>query len=328
MKVLALIAEQVGGTELAGLVSSALGEGFEASAASDVMSYEASHLDEAEVIVTALCPVNAEHIAAASKLKLIQCFSHGFDHVDVDAAAERGIPVCNLGASGAEDHNVAEHTFLLLLALAKRLVEGHTGLRLGRWVMPELRRAGLAELKGRTLGILGLGMIGRQVARRAKAFDMNVIYFDPVEIPEEVERESGAERRSLEDLLRESDAVTIHAPLTPSTRHLLNAKKLALMKQTAFLINTSRGAIVDSDALAEALNTGSIAGAGLDVFDPEPPQPDHALLRAPNVVLSPHVAGVTKESIDRILHEAVTNVRRYAAGEPLRDIVNGVSLGA
>lgn len=324
MKVLSLFAAHVGGGPVAERVASTLGEGFEIVGSDDAGAEGGVHIKDAEVILTALSPVTAEHIEITQRLRMIQCTSHGFDHVDIDAAAAKGIAVCNVGTSGAEAHNVAEHTFLLMLALAKRLVEGHNALVDGRW---QSGGQGLTELNGRTLGIVGLGTIGREVAARGNVFGMKVIYSDPIEIPEEVEKSLGVERRELDDLLRQADFVTIHVPLMKSTHHLIDERRLGLMKNSAFLINTARGALVDQAALADALNEGRIAGAGIDVYDPEPPPPDHPLLKAKNVVLSPHVAGVTRESVARIMGESLENVRRFARGEPVRDIVNGVTLG-
>lgn len=278
-------------------------------------------LRSAHVIITALAPVTAEHIAAAEALELVQCASHGFDYVDVTAVRARGARVCTIGSSGAEAQNVAEQTFALMLALAKRLVPAHTALVEADWALPRLQRS-LTELSGKTLGIVGLGQIGRQVARRAAAFDMTVVYAGRRRLPEETEaRLGGARHVPLDELLRTCDYVTLHVPLTEETRHLLDGGRLALLKPTAFVINTARGALIDQDALADALEKGALAGAGLDVFDPEPPTPALRLLRAPNVVLSPHVGGVTRETLVRIALAAVQNVTAHLAGDPPRDVV-------
>jgi phosphoglycerate dehydrogenase-like enzyme len=304
-----------------------LGPGFELTPllAGDVAADGGAHLADAEAILSVFAPVTAAHAAAAGRLKLVQCTSHGFDHVDLDATAEQGIAVCNVGTSGAEAHNVAEHTMLLMLALAKRLVEGHNGLRAGGWPGLELQRLGMTELEGRTLGVVGLGMIGREVSKRAQAFGMRVIYSGRRRHAPEEETALGVEWRELDDLLAESDMVTLHVPLTPETRHVVDARRIALMKPTASLVNTAREGLVDTEALVEALESGRLAGAGYDVFDPEPPPPEHPLLRAPKVALSPHTAGATGESVQRIVEAAVANVRRLAAGEPLSDVVNGVT---
>ncbi|GDY71884.1 2-hydroxyacid dehydrogenase [Streptomyces avermitilis] len=266
--------------------------------------------------------MTAEHIAAAPELQLIQCASHGFDYVDLDAARARGLPVCNIGSSGAEQQNVAEQTFALMLALAKQLVPAHTALVDADWALPRLQRS-ITELSGKTLGIVGLGHIGEEVARRAVAFDMRIVYAGRERVGAEREaRLGGARHVGLDELLRTADYVTLHAPLTEATRHLLDADRLALLKPTAFVINTARGALIDQDALADALEKGALAGAGIDVFDPEPPTSALRLLRAPNVVLSPHVAGVTRETLVRIALAAVQNAADFVAGETPRDLVS------
>lgn len=319
--VLAVVSPHVGGRQ----AGAALATIFPAEARVTVVERtdeDAAALREAHVIVTGLGPVTAEHIAAAPRLEFIQCASHGFDYVDLEAARARNIPVCNIGSSGAEKQNVAEQTFALMLALAKQLVPAHTALVDADWALPRLQQS-ITELSGKTLGIVGLGHIGEEVARRALAFDMTILYAGPSRLDEETEaRLGGARHVGLEELLRTSDYVTLHAPLTDSTRHLLDAGRLALMKPTAFVINTARGALIDQDALADALDKGTLAGAGIDVFDPEPPTAALRLLKAPNVVLSPHVAGVTRETLVRIALAAVQNAADFVAGGEPRDIVS------
>ncbi|GAA3811878.1 2-hydroxyacid dehydrogenase [Streptomyces coacervatus] len=279
-------------------------------------------LHTAHVIITALSPVTAEHLAAAPDLKLVQCASHGFEYVDLDAARARDVVVCNIGSSGAESQNVAEQTFALMLALAKQLIPAHTALVEADWALPRLQRS-LTELSGKTLGIVGLGGIGQEVARRAVAFDMSIVYAGRRRLPEETEaRLGGARHVALDELLRTADYVSLHAPLTDETRHLLDAERLALLKPTAFVINTARGALIDQDALADALENGTLAGAGIDVFDPEPPTPALRLLKSPNVVLSPHVGGVTRETLIRIALAAVQNVAGFLTGGEPRDVVS------
>ncbi|WP_330281196.1 2-hydroxyacid dehydrogenase [Streptomyces sp. NBC_00588] len=319
--VLAVISAHVGGrTAGAGLATLFPGE-------ANVTVVEAADEDPAalcgaHVVITALAPVSAEHLAAAPDLELVQCASHGFDYVDLEAARARGVRVANIGSSGAEAQNVAEQTFALMLALAKQLVPAHTALVEADWALPRLQRS-LTELSGKTLGIVGLGNIGQQVARRAVAFDMNVVYAGRRRLPEDTEaRLGGARHVPLDELLRTADYVSLHAPLTDETRHLLDAERLALLKPSAFVINTARGALIDQDALADALEKGALAGAGIDVFDPEPPTPALRLLRSPNVVLSPHVGGVTRETLVRIALAAVQNVTAFLTGEPPKDVVN------
>ncbi|MFF4212153.1 2-hydroxyacid dehydrogenase [Streptomyces sp. NPDC001796] len=318
--VLAVVSPHVGGRQ----AGAALATVFPGEARVTVVERtdeDPAALREAHVIVTGLGPVTAEHIAAAPELRLIQCASHGFDYVDLDAARARNIPVCNIGSSGAEKQNVAEQTFALMLVLAKQLVPAHTALVDADWALPRLQQS-ITELSGKTLGIVGLGHIGQEVARRAVAFDMSIVYTGPEPLDAQTEARLGARYVGLDELLRTSDYVTLHAPLTDATRHLLNAERLALLKPTAFVINTARGALIDQDALADALETGTLAGAGIDVFDPEPPTPALRLLKAPNVVLSPHVAGVTRETLVRIALAAVRNAADFLSSGELHDVVS------
>ncbi|MFC8513649.1 2-hydroxyacid dehydrogenase [Streptomyces sp. NPDC057257] len=318
--VLAVIAPHVGGrTAGAGLATLFPGEANVTVV--EATDEQPSALREAHVVITALAPVTAQHLAAAPDLRLVQCASHGFDYVDLDAARARGVRVANIGSSGAESQNVAEQTFALMLALAKQLIPAHTALMEADWALPRLQRS-LTELSGKTLGIVGLGNIGQEVARRAVAFDMSIVYAGRRRLPQETEdRLGGARHLPLDELLRTADYVTLHAPLTDETRNLLNAERLALLKPTAFVINTARGALIDQDALADALEKGALAGAGVDVFDPEPPTPALRLLKAPGVVLSPHVGGVTRETLIRIALAAVQNVTDFLTGGQPKDVV-------
>ncbi|MFG3288445.1 2-hydroxyacid dehydrogenase [Streptomyces sp. NPDC048179] len=319
--VLAVIPPHVGGRAAGAGVASLLPADAKVTVVESAGEDPAA-LRAARVVITALAPVTAEHLAAAPELELVQCASHGFDYVDTEAARAQGVSVCTIGSSGAEAQNVAEQTFALMLALAKQLVPAHQALTEGDWALPRLQRS-LTELSGKTLGIVGLGQIGQQVARRAAAFDMTVLYTQRRRASEETEeRYGGARYVPLEELLAAADYVTLHCPLTPETRHLLGTERLALLRPTAFVVNTARGALIDQEALADALEKGALAGAGLDVFDPEPPTPALRLLRAPHVVLSPHVGGVTRETLIRIALAAVQNVLDFLAGGAPRDVVN------
>ncbi|GGX96779.1 2-hydroxyacid dehydrogenase [Streptomyces fructofermentans] len=318
--VLAVISPHVGGRS-AGAGLATLFPGEARVTVVEAADEDPAALREAHVLVTGLGPVTAEHLAGAPELELIQCASHGFDYVDLDAARARNVPVCTIGSSGAEKQNVAEQTFALMLALAKQLIPAHTALVDADWALPRLQRS-ITELSGKTLGLIGPGHIGQEVARRAVAFDMTVLYAGPRALGAETEeRLGGARHVGLDELLRCSDYVTLHAPLNDSTRHLLDAERLALLKPTAFVVNTARGALIDQDALADALESGALAGAGIDVFDPEPPTSALRLLRSPNVVLSPHAAGVTRETLVRIALAAVQNVLEFLSGRPPRDVV-------
>jgi phosphoglycerate dehydrogenase-like enzyme len=319
--VLAVIPPQVGGraagAALAGLLADRAHVTVVESAGEDPDALSAAH-----VIVTALSPVGADHLRAAPLLELVQCVGHGHDHVDLAAAERHGVAVCTIASSGAEGNSVAEHAFALILACAKRIVPAHTALAAGDWALPRLRPH-LTELAGKTLGIVGLGHIGRDVARKAAAFDMTVLYSSPRRAPQHVEERTGARWTELEELLRTSDVVTLHAPLHDGTRNLLDARRLALLKPTAVVVNTARGPLIDQDALAAALEDGRLAAAGIDVFDPEPPPPGSRLLGAPNVVLTPHAGAVTRETLVRIALAAVENVRRHLDGAQPHDVVAG-----
>lgn len=319
--VLAVVSPHVGGRAVGAGLATLFPEGVNVTVV-EAPDEDPAALRAAHVIITALAPVTGEHLCAAPELRLVQCASHGFDYVDLDAARAHAVRVCNIGSSGAEAQNVAEQTFALMLALAKQLIPAHTALVEADWALPRLRRS-LTELSGKTLGIVGLGQIGQEVARRAAAFDMTVLYAGRRRVPEETERRVGGARHvPLDELLRTADYVSLHTPLTDGTRQLLNAERLALLKPTAFVVNTARGALIDQDALADALEKGALAGAGLDVFDPEPPTAALRLLRAPNVVLSPHAGGVTRETLVRIALAAVQNVTGFLTGQDPRDVVS------
>jgi phosphoglycerate dehydrogenase-like enzyme len=319
-QVLAVVSPRVGGRAIGAPLASAFGAAAEITVV-ETPDEDKAALARAHVIITGLAPVTAEHIAAAPALELIQCASHGFDYVDPAAARSRGITVCNIGSSGAEAHDVAEQTMALMLALAKQLVPAHIALTQEDWALPRLMRS-ITELSGKTLGLIGFGHIGQLVARRAAAFDMDIVYTDRRGAFNGAAERLRAHRTELDELLRISDYVSLHLPLTEQTRHLLDAERLARLKPTAFVINTARGALIDQDALADALEAGRIAGAGVDVFDPEPPTAALRLLRAPNAVLSPHVGGVTRETLTRIVMAAVANVSAYLAGKPPADVVS------
>ncbi|HEU5322192.1 MAG TPA: 2-hydroxyacid dehydrogenase, partial [Methylomirabilota bacterium] len=252
-------------------------------------------------------------------LRLVQLLSAGYDRVDVEAARKAGVPVANNG--GANATAVAEHTLMLALAVLKRLVRFHNDVVAGRWRVGGSGEPGVYELAGRTLGIVGLGNIGRKVARRAAAFDMRVQYHDVARLAEDAEDALGVRFVLLDELLRSSDVVSLHVPLDDSTRHLLGARELALMKPDAVLINTCRGPVVDEAALYEALAGGRLAGAGLDVLVEEPPPPTHPLLALPNVTLTPHSAGPTWENWTARFRNGFDNIQRVAAGRPPRWVI-------
>ncbi len=244
--------------------------------------------------------------AAAAGLKAIARAGVGYDGVDVAAATDHGIAVTI--APGTNQDSVAEHTFMLMLALARNLITQHALIAQGQWP----RRAN-QPLRGRTLGVVGFGRIGKAVALRGLAFGMTVVAFDPF-ADREFAEEHGIPLVEFEDLLRQSDYVTLHMPMLPGTRHAMNAKSLALMKPTAFLLNTARGGVVNEADLYDALVNKRLAGAGLDVFDQEPPG-DNPLLKLDSVVLTAHTAGVDVQSRDDMARAAARAIVRLLSGE-------------
>ena len=273
-------------------------------------------LEDADFLVVGLEPVGEEIFRRTGRLKLVQRLGRGYENVDLEAAARHGIPVCTMPDFNAAA--VAEHAFMLMLALAKRLFESTLLMKAGRWPAREVVGRGVYDVAGKTLGIVGLGAIGREVAGRARAFAMPVVYYDTRAPSPEVADALEVEEASLEGLLAESDIVTLHLPLLPETRRIIGRRELARMKKTALLINTARGALVDEEALAEALEQGTIAGAGLDVFSREPWEGPHPLRQCPNVILTPHLAGQTREAMERMVAVMLENLDRVADGrEPL-----------
>lgn len=259
-----------------------------------------------------------EELAAARRLKLFQLLSAGYDWLDLEVFRRHGIPVANNDGSNAI--STAEHAVLLMLALLKQLPQHHVATAAGQWLGMR-HTMELRELRGRTVGLVGFGRIARHVAKRVHAFDAVVRYSKPARAAPEDEAPIAAEYRSLEDLLAESDIVSLHAPLSPATRGLLDARALARMRPGSYLVNTARGALIDEGALVDALRSGHLAGAGLDAFAHEPVDPSSALLSLPNVVLTPHVAGSTRDTWTYRMSAAWDNVRRVEAGlEPLSRI--------
>ncbi len=249
----------------------------------------------------------------APKLKLVQLLSAGYDRVDIAAARKAGVPVCNNG--GANSTAVAEHAILLMLAVSRRLVWQHENVAGGRWRGNNASGVKLFEVYGKTLGIVGLGTIGRKTAKIARAMGMHVVYYDVTRLSEEHAEQIGVRFALLEELLKVSDIVSLHVPLLAETKHMINAARLKMMKPSAFLINTCRGPVVDEPALIEALGNGTIAGAGLDVFDQEPPPPDNPLFALPNVTLTAHFAGPTWDTQFSRFRNAYDNCQRVLRGE-------------
>lgn len=241
------------------------------------------------LIVRGRTKVGRDVLDRAGLLKVVARSGTGLDNVDVSAAHSRGIKVVNTPESLVEA--VAEHVILLMLALSRRVLEADDSTRRGDWSKGRLVGS---ELRGKQIGIVGLGRIGRRVGEIARVIGMSVVAHDVVPIPSDVLTSLGAKLLELDSLLSTSDYVTLHVPLTEQTRHLVDARRLQLMRRSSFLINASRGGVIDENALAAALKDGRLAGAGLDVFESEPPSGD--ILTAPNTVLTPHVGGQTMEA--------------------------------
>ena len=256
--------------------------------------------------------MGGEFFRSATKLRLVQLLSAGYDHVDIEAARKAKVPVSNNG--GANAIAVAEHTIMLMLAVYKRIVRFHNDVVAGKWRASNPNDSRVYELAGKTLGIVGLGNIGKKVARRAAAFDMKIQYYDIARLNEDQEDALGARFALFEELLRSSDVLSLHVPLTDGTRRMMGAREFALMKDSAILINTCRGPVVDEAALHQALTTRQIAGAGLDVMVQEPPSADHPLFRLDNITITPHLAGPTWENWAKAFRNGFDNIQRVAAG--------------
>jgi glyoxylate reductase len=262
--------------------------------------------------------INEEMLRVAAKLRVAANVAVGYDNIDVDACTKRGVVATN--TPGVLDETTADFAWTLLMAVARRLVEGEQLARSGNWKGWNLDQLCGVDVWGKTLGIVGFGRIGRAVARRASGFQMKVIYTDAVRAPEEAEKSVNAEYRDMNSVLAESDFISVHVPLLPETRGLFDAPKFYRMKPTAFLINTSRGPVVDEAALVAALENKKIAGAALDVYENEPfilPG-----LKRPNVVLAPHLASASLETRTKMAVMAANNVVAIFKGQMPPNMLN------
>jgi len=273
--------------------------------------------DARAILVRNMTPIDRELLAAAPRLEVVGRIGVGMDTLDVAAINERGVVICYPSEENAV--SVAEHVFALLLALARKIVVADRAVREGRWPREECTGV---ELYGKTMGVLGLGRIGFRVATRARAFGMRVLGYDPyLRQHSPAVTEASAILLELDDVLRNSDFISIHLPLTAETRGLINRRRLRMLKPTALLINTARGAIVDEAALVAALRDGRLAGAALDVREQEPP-PSSPLHEMANVVLTPHIASWTREAQERVVRTVAEDVDRVLRGEAARCYYN------
>jgi D-3-phosphoglycerate dehydrogenase len=266
-----------------------------------------ARIGDADALISGTEPVTARVLAGAPRLKVIAKHGVGYENIDLEAARARGVPVALAG--GAITDSVADMALALMLALARKLPQGDRAVRAGEWP----RMVGF-ELPGKTLGIVGLGQIGRAVCRRAKGFGMRVVAHDAMP-DERFARSWGVTLLPLDALLAVSDIVTLHAPATTETHHMIDATALARMKSGAYLVNTARGELVDEAALAGALRSGHLAGAASDVFEHEPPGADHPLLALETFIAAPHSAGQTAEGLRKMGEVTAENALRALRGE-------------
>jgi D-3-phosphoglycerate dehydrogenase len=272
---------------------------------------------DADVIIVNMVPISSEIISRWEKCRLVIRHGVGYDNVDVAALEKAGIPLCYIPDYCAEE--VAEQAIMLLFACGRRLAASRRALEIssacGAWDFTET--VPIYRMGGQTLGIIGCGRIGSRVYGKLRSFGFKFLICDPY-LSEERKKELGIEVVDKETVFRNADFISIHTPLTPETRHLVNDRTLAMMKPTAYLVNTSRGPMVDAQALAKALKRGVIAGAGIDVYDIEPPPPDYPLFGLPNAILTPHLSWYSEDAGRRIRELIVLEIDRFLAGQPPR----------
>ncbi|MEM7658413.1 MAG: D-2-hydroxyacid dehydrogenase [Bacteroidota bacterium] len=271
---------------------------------------------EAEALITNKTPIGADLIQQLPKLRYLGLLATGYNVVDVEAAKARNIPVCN--AAGYGTNSVAQHTFALLLGLCNQTAIHDQSVHRGEWVQaPDwtYRKAPMVELAGKTLGIIGLGAIGQQVANIGMAMGMEVIAYNrsPRQIPD-------VSMAPLEVVFRRSDVLSLHCPLTAENARFVNQPRLSWMKKGAYLLNTARGGLIDESALAQALHSGQLAGAGLDVLSTEPPRTNNPLLSAPNCLITPHNAWGSQEARQRLIDIAAGNLQAFLSGNPRNNV--------
>ena len=282
----------------------------------------AAEADPDLVSTSLFAPITARVMAAAPRLRAVVKYGVGVDNINVEEATRRGIMVVNCPEYGSE--TVADHAFAMMIGLARRIVRIDRAMRDRGWMWPELEFIG-TDLFGKTMGIIGLGRIGRAMARRSGGFGMRRLAADPY-VDGETFADFGCERVSLDELLAQSDFVSVHCVLTPETRGFIGEAQLRAMKEGAFIVNVSRGAIIEGPALVRALKQGWIAGAGLDVFPEEPVLPDCPLLGMDNVILTPHLAWYTVEADEKLSRESADRVLEVLDGRIPRNLKNAEGL--
>jgi phosphoglycerate dehydrogenase-like enzyme len=309
------------GEEQLGIIKAQLPDGFTvgtiAGRSPDEVKAGAA---EADYAVWWDLPVTADVVAAAPRVKLFHKWGVGIDNIDIEACRARGIRIARTTGSNAVP--VAEATVGLMIAIARRIVQAHVATVAGGWPKNEVWRHSIL-VSGKTVGILGLGAIGKGVAKRLRGFDCTILYHNRNRLPAEEEAALGVQWRPLEAMLAECDILSLNCPLTPETAGLIDASRLALMKKGALLVNVARGGIVVEADLVAALKSGHLAGAAVDVFDQEPPPPDHPLLHMENVICTPHTASTAYENSRRSVAHWLGNILRVERGEPIpaQDVV-------
>jgi len=268
---------------------------------------------DADVVFVMAAPMPKELLAEARRLRFIQKLGAGLDRIDLDFCRARGIGVARLQAGNSIP--VAEHTILLMLATYRQLPQIDRRTRAGNWNKEDARGTH-RSLQHKKVGLVGFGAIGKEVAKRLRGFNVDILYFDPVRASVDVERSLGVTYSDLDALLREADIVSLHLPLLPQTKNIIDASRIAAMKQGAVLINCARGGLVDEAALTEALKTGRLMGAGIDAFSQEPPV-GNPLLELDNTVVTPHLAGATLDNIATVVARSIENAKAALRGEPL-----------
>jgi D-3-phosphoglycerate dehydrogenase len=276
---------------------------------------------DADAVIAQFAPVNAEVVAGMTKAKAIVRYGIGYDNVDTTAARERGIPVCNIPDYCIDE--VADHTMAFILAITRQVVPNALDIREGKWGLATPLTA-MSSLKHLTIGIVGFGRIGREVVKRLLPFKARVLVFDPVVAADEIAKAGALAAASFDELLAQSDIVSPHCPSTPKTKQLFNAAAFAKMKAGSVFINVGRGDLADSAAVTAALQSGHLAGAALDVFDPEPIPADHPIRTMPNVILAAHIASASPPAVKTLRETAARIALMAVRGEPLPNIVNSV----
>lgn len=280
-------------------------------------------LADADMIVLRIFRMPKEVIARFPSLKVIMRWGAGYDSVDIEEAGRRGIRVCN--TPGANAYAVAELTVTLMLAVGRKLICHDRAIRRGEWSKNTFLNE-TVTLNHKLVGIIGGGSIGRQVAVRVQAFGADVQYYDPFRLPEETEERLGMRYESLDRLIRTSDVITLHVPLTESTRHMIGAPEIETMKDGAILINVARGGLMDDGAVVKAVVSGKLAGAGIDCVEKEPARPGDPILENPNIIVTPHVGGGSADISDVILPMIAENIRLLSDGKDVRYVVNQKAL--